>query len=662
MATKRQQQQNQPDLYKILGVPINATPEQIKDAYRRLVKEHHPDNGGSPEKFRAVHTAYEVLSDPERRRLYDRTGDLGDLFIDDTQVGGAERIVKLVKEAGVELFHDDEPIAYVSLEVDGHRETWPLKSTTFKRWVQKLAYDSVERIMGFAPTGWVPSAQEIKDALGTLEAIALFDGETISVYVRLAPFEDAIYLDLCDDDWQSVRISPSGWSVVKKPPVRFRRAPGMKALPAPEHGGSLDELREFLNVGDDEFRLVAGWLVSAFHPEMPYPVLALHGEQGSAKSTAARVLRELIDPNKADLRRPVRETRDLVIAANNGWVITLDNLSKISQGVSDDLCRLATGGGFSTRTLYTNEEETIFESRRPVILTAIEEVATSGDLLDRVIMVKLPPIPKERRREEDAFWQDFESARPRILGALLDGVSAALKNLPTTKLDHLPRMADMARFVTAAESGLRWEAGSFLRSYYANRDQTHELAIEASLLGPVLLKTIGDDGFLGNGTELLDQLNLVADERTQRDRDWPKTARGLRSKIDRLAPDLRGLGFTVDLNHREGHTGKRLWRIDPPDYGGEDATVTSVTSVTGPMAEPDSGDGRGDGVADEGEQPSPQKPLVQASGDDGDGGDGLIPTSSIREFADGDLCMICEERPCSSPESLRCVECQGIPA
>ena len=111
--------------------------------------------------------------------------------------------------------------------------------------------------------------------------------------------------------------------------------------------------------------LLAAWLVAAFRPHGPYPILVLHGEQGSAKSTTARVLRALLDPNTAPLRGEPRDLRDVMIAASNGWIISFDNLSRIPHWLSDALCRLATGGGFSTRELYTDSEEVLFDAQRP---------------------------------------------------------------------------------------------------------------------------------------------------------------------------------------------------------------------------------------------------------------------------------------------------------
>src|SRR5207253_9109386 len=187
--------------------------------------------------------------------------------------------------------------------------------------------------------------------------------------------------DLADKDWRAVEVTGRGWRIVANPPVRFIRPRGLLPLSQPASGGCVAELRDYLNVSSDAaWQLAVAWLVAAFFPHGPYPVLALHGEQGSAKSTMARLLRSLIDPNAAPLRSEPREARDLIISATNGWLVALDNLSHLPPWLSDALCRLSTGGGFATRELYTDSEEVIFDAQRPVILTGIEEVATRSDL------------------------------------------------------------------------------------------------------------------------------------------------------------------------------------------------------------------------------------------------------------------------------------------
>jgi hypothetical protein len=382
-----------------------------------------------------------------------------------------------------------------------------------------------------------------------------------SEVVRLAEHDGDVWLDLCDESWRAVRVSPTGWRVVGgKPPVRFVRARGMLPLAPPEAGGSVDDLRSFLNVQDEtDFILLVAWLLACLRSKGPYPVLDITGEQGSAKSTLQKLLRALVDPNSAPLRCEPREPRDLVISASNCWVVAFDNLSSIRPWLSDALCRLSTGGGFATRELYTDAAEVIFESQRPVMFNGITDVANRSDLLDRSLLITLAAIPEDQRRAEKQLWREFEKARPKILGALLDAVSAGLAGEGAVKLDRLPRMADFAIWVTACEGALGWPAGTFMAAYTENRSSANETAMEASPVGMAVMYFMADrQTWEGTSTNLLDALDEAADEKTRRRQDWPKTPRKLSGDLRRVAPNLRRVGLDVSFDRGTGKARRRL--------------------------------------------------------------------------------------------------------
>jgi hypothetical protein len=470
----------------------------------------------------------------------------------DTRRSQGTIIVELALESGIDLWHDPDARPWATITIDAHQEHWPLSSGGFRRWLKKLFYDKV---------GKAPGSQGVQDAQGVLEGKALYDGDEHRIYTRLAEHDSAFYLDLADDWWHAVKVTDNGWEVITNPPVKFRRSRGMQALPQPVRGGDINQLRHFVNVAsEDDWALLLAWLVAALRPAGPYPVMVLHGEQGSAKSTLARMLRSLVDPYSASLRSEPRDPRDLMIASNNGWVVNLDNLSRIPTWLSDCLCRLATGGGFATRELYTNDDEVLFDAQRPVIINGIEELATRGDLLDRAIILYLPSIPEDKRQPEKEFWFEFQKAQPHILGALLTIVSDALANIQHVKLKCLPRMADFALWGAAAEPALGLESGVFIEAYTSNRKSGNELTLDSSVLAQVLLKMEVGEKWEDTASNLLEKLNALVNEAMQRQKSWPKDGKRLSNTLRRLAPNLRETGIDVEF-YRESHTRRRLITI-----------------------------------------------------------------------------------------------------
>ena len=475
---------------------------------------------------------------------------------------GGDFVERLVSE--IELWHDQNGDPFATLKQGEHKENWLIgsRSRPFKRWVSKRFYDA---------TKTTASSNFLSDVCAMLEGKAVFDGPEYFLFRRTAQHEGKFYLDLCDEEWRCIEIDADGWRVVSDPPVKFRRAKAMQALPIPidTDGAELkDLLSPFLNVKEEQWPLVVSWLVAAFRPTGPYPVLKLLGEHGSAKTTTARVLRSLVDPNSAPVRAEPRSTRDLMIASNNGWILCMDNLSIVKADLSDAICRLATGGGFATRTLYSDDEETIFDAQRPVILTSIEEIGTRSDLLERSLIIELPSIDEKQRRAEKEFWADFEKVKPRILGALLDIVAGAIRRLPEIEAKaetELPRLADFHVFGEAAETFYGLEPGAFAESYAANREAATQIALESNPAVAALLKLLQKNPTVEDtSTGLLNKLSLI-DGSSPPPHGWPKNARAFSAIVKRVAPNLRQIGITATQGFRGGGDSKeKVWRFVAP--------------------------------------------------------------------------------------------------
>jgi hypothetical protein len=508
----------------------------------------------------------------------------------------ADRLIALTSEA--ELFRTTDWEAFASFEADGHRETWPIDSFMFTTWLSSRSYEAYKN---------VPSSTTLVDVITALKGRALHGGVIHDVHARVARHEDTIYLDLGDTAWQAVAIEPTGWRIITEPPIRFRRSPATAALPLPLSGGSIEELRPFINADADGWILICSWLAAALRPTGPFPLLDLVGEQGSAKSTTARVLVQLVDPNKVPLRSAPHDGRDLMISAHRTWVLAFDNLSAVREWLSDALCRLSTGGGFATRQLYTDVDEIVLDAQRPVILTGIGDHSTRSDLLDRELLITLPAISEQARTTEREFWERFEQARARILGALLDAVVYALAHEHEVTLEQAPRMADFAVWAAAAAPALGWTGDEFLAAYRRNRGDVNAVAIDDAPVAPAVLE-LAETGFRGTASELLERLASL-DEAAAKRQGWPKAPGNLSATLRRLAPNFRALGVEIEIGRET--TGNKKRYIAITTTGAADTHVTNVTGVT-----------------DEAE--------VQTAGDDGDAAEAAVADPTHRPPGSGE--------------------------
>ncbi|MGE0545073.1 MAG: bifunctional DNA primase/polymerase [Dehalococcoidia bacterium] len=552
------------------AVAFAAHDEEIEDRVRSVY--HTAETHGAGEPVTAGPRLTDLIDEKIVRRACNWLGirlngrkTTGTATQPEERRSQATELVRLAEEAGVALFHSPEQAPYAGIPRDGHMEIHPIKSATLKQWLRLHYYERF---------GAAANAQAVQDAVAQLEARALFQGPREAVAVRVAYRDGRIYVDLGNDAWEFIEVSATGISVLPVSPVRFVRAAGMVALPHPELGGAVEELRPFVNVrSDEDFRLLVTWLITVVRGKGPFPALILVGGQGTAKSTTGRILSRLIDPATSPLRGLPKDERDLFISAQHRLLLTYDNLSFLSHAMSDALCRLATGGGFSTRALCTDTDEIILEAVRPVVITSIAEVVDREDLLDRAILLHLPEIPEGQHRSEEAFWSDFEAAAPRLLGALLSVASLALGQGEPEQPHHLPRMADFAAWGVRTAAAIGWTPEAFLAAFAANRRESKDVALEASPVAQAILTMMQNRvSWRGTATRLLTELSEIAGEHLRRSRTWPKAANALTNQLRGLKGALRTEGITVELDRREGTKGTRIVEICAPPAEASDPT------------------------------------------------------------------------------------------
>jgi hypothetical protein len=441
------------------------------------------------------------------------------------------------------FFHTYCGEAYASIREANRILNFKLDGLKFRLYVAQFFFEM---------TGTAIRKRYFRELLEHCIALALFKGPQLNVHIRLAEHEGYIYVDLCDEEYRVVKITPEGWEIITslECPVHFIRTPRMQPLALPKKGGSFAPMWKLLNIKDPSQQILTlSWLLGAMMPGGPYPILVLEGEQGSGKSSVSRLLRDLIDPVSPAVSSMPTSERNLVILASKLRLLVFDNLSKVSDCISDALCRLSTGGGFSARTLFTNDGETAFDILLPMIVNGITAIFTRPDLIDRAIYVFTSPIPKSKRLPEKELKQEWMAILPGVLGALFSAISCALRNLDKTQLDSHPRMADFAQWVVSAEPTMPWEPGDFMKAYNQNRQEIIDNALESDLVAAEIKRLVDKNGdWSGTATELLAALDRSAPENKKRDKSWPKLPNVLSRQLRRSATFLREKGIDIQIS------------------------------------------------------------------------------------------------------------------
>jgi hypothetical protein len=396
--------------------------------------------------------------------------------------------------------------------------------------------------------------QALTDALSVVEGFAQ-EKEEQELYLRVAHNDEGLWLDLGDTTGRAVLISRTGWRIIGRPPMLFKRTTLNGPLPEPDTDGDLGELWELLNVSEDDRPLLIAALVSALFLKMPHPVIAFMGEAGTGKTTTEKIVVSVIDPGPVPVRKPPRDPDSWVTAAAGSWMVALDNLSEIRPWLSDSICRAVTGDGDVRRKLYTDGDHSVFAFRRCVCLNGIDWGATRGDLGERMLPITLERIPESRRLTEDQIWPAWEERHSRILGALLDVAVNILAELPSVELDCKPRMADYAKILHTVDIVLGTNG---LDHYIAKQSSLAADSLSGDPFSAAL--AMMHDEFHGTSAALLHR--LTPENPT---RDWPKQAREVTALVRRAAPALIKLGWRVEDDGARNHQKVLLWTITPPE-------------------------------------------------------------------------------------------------
>src|SRR5215218_7690980 len=351
----------------------------------------------------------------------------------------ADRLVDYALDSKAELFVDQVAAPHALL--DG--EAVPLNTRCYN-WLRGLMWEAEEISSG---------GEALKTAAGMLAAFAVKSDKVRELHTRSAWHEGKVYYQIRSG--RVVRVDRSGWEIEENPPVVFRGVPNLKPLPDPERGGTLDALENLINLKSErDTRMCKVYAATLPLAHVPRPILQTTGVMGSGKTTAGRVIKRLLDPTAPETVRV--DPRDYLQKASHSYLVMLDNVNSVPEWAVDVLCRLVTGEADSKRSLYTDDDDFIYEMKRGVLLNGINAPTDRGDAQDRTLPVELERIPDNKRRSEEELWQAFDRVHGRLLGAVFDTLAKTLRAKETLRLHRRPRLADWGEYAEAAYTVLGW--------------------------------------------------------------------------------------------------------------------------------------------------------------------------------------------------------------
>lgn len=458
----------------------------------------------------------------------------------------ADILIDLALENNDVFFHNSLEETFVAVDKGNFYEVYGIEDKKYQMLLRKRYYDNTQK---------APSKDNINQAIGVLEAKALYEGEEIEVAKRCTSVENTIYYDIADKASTIIKIDENGWAIDDSKQILFIRRNNMKEQVIPEPYEDLVGLlnRHFRFKEEEDKTLHTVSLVTRLIPYIPHPIEVIHGEKGASKTTTMKMNRSLIDPASRDIISIPKAIQDLAIALFNNYMPCFDNLDSISSEKSDLFYIASTGGGYSKRKLYTDDDEKIINFKSRITLNGINVMATRADLLDRCIVLALERIPEDERKEECRVWEDFNADKPKILGAMLTTLSKAMNIYSTVTLDKLGRMADFTRwgYAVAEACGIGGEV--FLKAYLNNQKKANQEAVEANPVATALIKYMEEvKNFSGTVSTLLTVLNEVA-ELEQIDTTsklWAKEPNVLSRRLNEIKSNLELEGIYYDVKHK----------------------------------------------------------------------------------------------------------------
>lgn len=438
-------------------------------------------------------------------------------------------------------FTNQQGELFVLLNCEGKKMLLKLSSAIFAAHLKKIAKQQFNIRL---------KKQELEHIQEHLKPSPHDISKRITTFSRVGHKEGVVYVDIADNEQSQVVITSEDYHIKQNALPFFCRQTSQLPLPKPEEGGNEALLAKYFPGSKSNLRKAIVALLSWLGPFKENHLLVILGEQGSGKTSIARLLSLIIDPRHGGLRFLNSNIRDIAIAMSNGYLVAFDNLSRINTEISNLLCSCATGSTFSQRMLYTDSEETMIELNNPVILTGIAIIGLREDLLSRAMVIHLDSIEDASRITASELEKQFAEDLPKILGWLYSVVAAGLQKMPEIIGPYPSRMADCVRFAMACEEALGWEPGSVVSLYQNSQTESQIDSLQQDPFAQCLIKVVLENGSLTySATEIL---RIVTSKYPTfaKQGGFPVGPSATARRLIELKPSLAKVGILVTPNQR----------------------------------------------------------------------------------------------------------------
>lgn len=465
----------------------------------------------------------------------------------------SKKILKII------VSKSDSKQIYAKIKSNDHVESIDLNTTKARSW---LMFNHRKE------TNKMYSIDAYKNALEYIRADAQFDGTVKEmIYTRLAQADDAIYYDLCSPTWELLKITGSGIETIpfseETPTFLHRQSMNEQVQPEYSDDDALEQLMQLLRISQSDRVVFKIHLISMFFERHETPIMLIHGEHGSIKTTITKTVKRIVDPSASNISSLSNRKADIPLSFHNKYLSVFDNVSELKQDVSDMFCRAITGEESSKRMLYTDADEYILQYKRKIILNGISPKIEWPDFNDRTIYYETSTISDNDKLTNEEFNHELEKLMPRILGQIFSTLSKTLTSYVTIGKPIRPfsRMGEFEKYGETIARVLGYEENEFLNRYKEKWQSSSLINIDAwpiiNLIREMLKEiSVFEDSVSNLHKRLKEDAKEAGIEVRGKESGFPSKPNVLSRQLKMLSPGFRKLGYELSIKPYTSNDGK----------------------------------------------------------------------------------------------------------